>query len=770
MKTNKKFKYSLFSILSFVFAFVSIFCLSLNFKTDVANAEGEAEKFQINFVNKNDSLILGDIEYENDMFYDTASGKVVDSDGTEIHVYAKTGLSTDRTFGGWYVYNKSFTNCFEPLGTSYGVSFDLTDLLTQIYSASNKSVYFTENNTITINSAASDETTLRTDASCSEFGNVYIAGVPFSGQIALDYNSEYSFKVSPKAHYRVKSVKIFAGDDYNAGREPVFEQANGLDFTFTTGSADNYTIYVEYEKITYNVEFRIVDRNNNEIISFDTQNHINKTNTTVKIDEPFADKITVNSDNDFRFYGFKLGENDFDLKTLQDSDASFDSTFLTENAVNGKIVVNVVFDRLYKINISSTGEGEFLTYLNGNLVPSTEYEEGAFIAYVSEYESVIIKALPADGSVFENFAGARETEVSKNTLTLSNVRVSRNIVIEFDKEYYEIKVYALDQNKDRLSQFDSLTKVYVNGKASNKLRLGDIITGIVTTENSLTASHRLDSRYYIFDGSDWEELPLIAGVDYVISQDFINKYVAAGQKMLYISARYTRVYNVKISLDSLSLGCGYFDVAITDLDNNTTYVSKTDNYNGYLETGYSIRVYAYSYRGYEFDSFTIPNTGSPNKNMISKIVTNDNIAFGLVYNKTDVAVKISTESKSAKIESMLDGDVKVGDEITLSYKLNFSRNLDKVYINNVKASKLNNVRITDNAIIISITKDFLAGLDKDGNIKVKIATSPDSSFIVFAIVLPLLVASVVAGLAVSLVMYFKSKKRIEDIKKNGFVK
>lgn len=772
MKTNKKLKYGLFSILSFVFAFVSILCLTLSFKANVANAENEPEKFQINLINKNDKLILGDAEYTDELFFDTTSQKVVDSDGTEIHVYAKTGLSSDRTFGNWYVYNKNFVNCFEPLGTSYGVSFDLTDLLTQIYASSEKSVYFTENNTISIYSSAMNESLFEIDSSCNEFGDVYISGVKIHGKFSLDYNTEYNFKVVPNEHYAVKSVKIFAGDGYNSGADPEFYQNSGLNFTFTTGSADNYSIYVEYEKITYDIEFKFVDRNLNEIASFDSQNHINKASTSVKLDERFADNITVSDDNDYRFYGFKIGNNDFDLISLQEAGSTFDGSFLTENTSNGKIIINAIFDKLSKVAVSVNGDGDFLTYLNGSLVPSTEYEDGEYNTYVSEYETLIIKALPSDGCVFENFDGAKETEVTKNTLTLSTVRSARNITINFDKEYYQIVVCAMDQNQDRLSQFDSLTKVYVNGHESNKLRLDDVITGIVTIENSLTVSHKLSSTYYIYNygSSSWEEFPFIASVNYNINQDFVDKYVAPGQKVVYFSARYTRVYNVKIALDGLSAGCGCFDVAITDLNGKTTYVSKTDDYNGYLEAGYGIRVYAYSYRGYDFESFTIPNTGSPNKTMISKIITNDDISFGLVYKKIDVAVNISAKSNSAKIQNMLDGNVMIGDEITLSYKLNFSRELDEVYINNVKASSLSNVKVTDNAIIISVTKDFLAGLDEKGTIEVDVTTGPDANYIVLAIVLPILVATVVAGFAVSLIMYFKSKKRIEEIKKNGLVK
>ena len=300
--------------------------------------------------------------------------------------------------------------------------------------------------------------------------------------------------------------------------------------------------------------------------------------------------------------------------------------------------------------------------------------------------------------------------------------------------------------------------IYVNGVKTNKIRIGDKITRIETIVGSLNADYKIQE-YQIFNKIANRFVPYNEGLK------FDETYVTEGtENVLYVKAIYTRQYRASVYIDELSKGSGYFTVEILNsawvLQNR--YDKKTE-FNMTLSAGTKVRVTAYSYRGYAFNKFTLENENPADKEIITKSIENEDVSLGLVYEKSDVNVKIESTSEHAKTQNLSSNKVQIGDKITIAYKLDFSYELKNVYINKVRADKLDNVHNDGNSIVIDVTKEFLSSLDKNGNINVEIKTVRDGSYISFVIVIPIILVLIAGAAAVSVVYFIKAKKKRDEI-------
>ena len=761
---NNKTKFSV--LLSLVFAFALVFTLAFSFPfaKNGSFAEGETvlEKIEINFVNKSDLVFNGENEFSDEIYYNKTENRLEDKNGQEIDLNVKTN---DALFTAWFVFNANVENDFEQLGSDYGASFKLLKLVQKIYASENNENYVVDGK-ISLLSVRENNTVLTIDQSVNDFGKLYVSGVLVENKITLDFGTEYSFEIVPTNNYALTIAKIYGGADFgNPGRDPKFTSTN-KNFTFTTTTLSNYTLAAEYEKINYVVNFLAVDRSMVAYADMTVSSYLNIVATTGKVDETLKNKVTVSSDNNFRFFACKIMNNqtnsyeEFDLLSVQENDQVLGADFYDKYASNGKVDVYVVFDKLYQIKVSATGEGEFAAYVNQIPVSSEKIVDGVLTTYVSAFEKVEIYALPGKGSIIESVENVLSSELENGKITLQDISKNREIKINFDEQFYVLKVYAFDNKDERLSQYDMNSIIYVNGIKTNKIRIGDKITRIETIVGSLNADYKIQE-YQIFKKDANRFVPYNEGLQ------FDETYVTEGtDNVLYVRAIYTRQYRASVYIDELSKGSGYFTVEILNsawvLQNR--YDKKTE-FNMTLSAGTKVRVTAYGYRGYSFSKFTLENDNPADKEIITKSIENEDVSLGLVYEKTDVNVKIESTSEHAKTQNLSSNKVQIGDKITIAYKLDFSYELKNVYINNVRADKLDNVRVDGNSIVIDVTKAFLGSLDKNGNINVDVKTVRDGSYISFVIVIPIILVLITGAAAVSVVYFIKAKKKRDEIAK-----
>lgn len=759
---NNKTKFSV--LLSLVFAFALVFTLafSLPFAKNSSFAEGETvhEKIEINFVNKSDLVLSGENEFSDEIYYNKTKNRLEDKNGQEIDLNVKTN---DALFTAWFVYNVNSVNNFEQLGSDYGASFKLLKLVQKIYASENNENYVVDGK-ISLLSVRENNTVLTIDHSVNDFGKLYVSGILVENKITLDFGTEYSFEIVPTNNYALTIAKIYGGADFGTpGSDPKFTSAN-KNFTFATTTLSNYTIAAEYEKINYVVNFLAVDRSMVAYADMTVSSYLDIVATTGKVDETLKNKVTISSDNNYRFFACKIMNNqtnsyeEFDLRSVQENGQVLGADFYDKYASNGKVDVYVVFDKLYQIKVSATGEGEFAAYVNQNPVSSEKIVDGVLTTYVSAFEKVEIYALPGKGSIIANVENVSSSELENGKITLQDISENREIKINFDEQFYVLKVYAFDNKDERLSQYDMNSIIYVNGVKTNKIRIGDKITRIETIVGSLNADYKIQE-YQIFNKIANRFVPYNEGLK------FDETYVTEGtENVLYVKAIYTRQYRVSVYIDELSKGSGYFTVEILNsawvLQNR--YDKKTE-FNMTLSAGTKVRVTAYSYRGYAFNKFTLGNENPADKEIITKSIENEDVSLGLVYEKSDVNVKIESTSEHAKTQNLSSNKVQIGDKITIAYKLDFSYELKNVYINKVRADKLDNVHNDGNSIVIDVTKEFLSSLDKNGNINVEIKTVRDGSYISFVIVIPIILVLIAGAAAVSVVYFIKAKKKRDEI-------
>lgn len=765
MKTLLKNRMKAFAVFGFIFVVFAFICGSFSPFQNVVYAENVGEKIQVNFINKSDKILQNSEEFLGDIYYNQTQNRLETESGEALNLKVSTATSTEYH---WYVYNSQETNGFEVLSDFSEKEFDLLQLVQKVYSASNKSNYII-NGKISVLSVKENDLSLQfnVDGSVYANGKIYVSGVEIKNQITLNKNTNYNFEIITNNHYSFKSAKIFNGEE----SIPAVEKTeNSFAFTTGSGAVESHRISAEYEKVEYSINLLAKDRTYNDFDAFVNSEHISKTSTTGKVDETFNDQITISSTNNFRFVKCVIFNretrvyDDFNLAQLQNDNTALNADFYSNYADDENTVeILVLFDKLFEIKVSAVGNGNFVGYVNEELVESDKYQNGIMTVYVSSLDNLTIYMVPDDGFVVSSISSVSDSEITGGKIVIENANQNREIQISYEKFFYNINVYAFDNNNQRLSHFDSFSKIYVNGNVSNKIRIGDALTKIETLDSGNSDYSLNEYSIYNYTGNRFE----------IFTEGAIltDEYVTEGDNNVYIKATYSRLYTASVYIDSLSEDAGYFKVEL--LNSNGTVADSLYNITNFervVSSGMKIRVTASAYRGYEFSSFTLENTNPVDNYIITKEIKNEDVSVGLVYKKVPVDVKISSISKHANIQCLSSETVQVGDIITISYEIDFAYALKNVYVNNTRADKLNNVSVTDNSIMITITKDFLKNLDTNGNIVINAKTTHDASFISIAIVIPSLILVLLVGAIVAVVYFVKAKKKLEEISSSEIMK
>lgn len=751
MKKSRLIKFSV------LFAFVFSLCFMFFAPSSVAVAEQNRELVQINFVNKAiDKIVTSesqDEEYTGEIYYDVTENKIENENGQEIDLWIST---TDNSFDSWFIQNVEENDGFEELN-GLTCKTNLKPILQKAYA--NKEKYVVDGQISLLSKKDSAVTTeLRVDSSVNEHGKLYVSGVEVRGKIVLNRNQIYNMKVVPNQHFKVVNVEVFKQNENES-----FSRSETGEFDEITLSPVGYhVVKAEFAKVDYEVNFVFSNREHEAISDVQISDFINKTSTTGQVDETLNEVPSFQSNNSYRYFRCEVYDLVNDRYDVVNLDVSFSGTFFNNCEVDQTVTIFVIYDQLFEVNVSFDEDlGDVVAYVDNVAVLENCYGEDVLTIYVSALEEVDLFVVPKNGFVVSSVENVDENEINNEKITLKNLSQKREISVLFEEEHYVISVYSYLDNGKTLNGFENYSEVEVEGEKTNKIKAGQRITKIETTLPS-DSDYKFE-KYQIYrrNGNAWE--------DCVFGMEITPDYVTAGENKVYVKVVYSRFYRVSVYIDDLSAGAGYFDVKIFDKDNEVIPSQTQRNVTEYskaLEAGMYVYVEAKSFAGYEFNSFTFHS----NDNVLIKKIENENLSIGLVFKKVNVDIEIVSKSKNVSIHSLTKDSVSVGEKITIAYDVDFSYKLKNVYINKVRADKLDNVTVHDNAIVIDVTKTFLASLDDEGTILVNVKTTRDAGFVSFVIIIPILITLLGAGAVVSVVFYVKTKKKHSKIEDQEIMK
>lgn len=767
MKTSFKKRFSgfLFGLIAFAFM-LSVGSLT---PSNTAYAAVDSQNISISFINPGDKLLNNETEYSSNVLYNSETNTLYTSEGVVADIYVETAA---QMFESWSVYNNS-TKTFDVVSSTYSNRFSLKTLITDLYSRPNSTDYFTANEeqglTLSLLSTKTEgnRATLNIPSSVRAIVDFSINGVEISSSVNLLRNTEYNVMLKAKPHYSLISAGIYEGATYIDSLDPSVTLTEGSKANFNTLARQNYNLYAECEKNTYTVTLKAFDIDTSKAIDVNAGDYFNVTSSSVKVGEAIADTITVDSTNAYAYNSTKAYNHVTNEYETIDLSAVFSSEMLSKYISNDQLEIAVFFDKLYAVNLSASAGGSYVVYINDAIQNEGVALTSTSSFYLKKSDKIEVVALPDAEKVFDGFTNANDKEVSSNHLTLTNLTEDRNINVSFDREYFNVNIFAVDVNEERLYNLDQNTSLYVNKYLSHKLRVGDRLTSLVHVDNTADRSHRF-VRYEIYNKSttSWQNYVLVGEGDQV-NTTFVENYVVGNNKEVFIRAVYERVFNVKIGLQEFSKGAGYFDVDILRVDSPipvNSYENLT-SFNDYIPSGYIVQVTAYAYNGFEFDSFNTLNQNPIDKNILKKTVKVEDISFLLSFAKSTVELNLNDKSNKVDVENVEQTTVQIGDVITLPYKLYTTREFDKVLINGKNAKDLDNVKVTSNSIVITITREFLQTLNDTNDLQIEVKTTLDASVIIFGVIIPVLIALMIAGAVTVTVLYVKSKKQLEKLSK-----
>lgn len=749
MKKSRLIKFSV------IFAFMFSLCFMFFTPSSVAVAEQNRELVQINFVNKAiDKVVLSESseEYVGEIYYDVSENKIENENGQEINLSI---LTTEDSFESWSIHNSAVTDGFEKIDGLTNKA-DLKPIIQKAYAEKTK--YVIDGKISLLSKKVSSITTeVRVDSSVNEHGKLYVSGVEVKNKIVLNRNQSYEMKVVANQHYQVKSVEVFRPNE----DESVLSSETG-EFSILLGSVEYHVLKAEFEKINYNVNFVFTNRNHEEVSGVQVSDFISKTSTTGKINEALNEIPTFQTNNSYRFYRCEVFDHVNDRYDVVDISGACSEVFYNNCEVDQTVTIFVIYDQLFEVEVSFDDDlGEIVAYVDDVATAESSYGEDVLTLYVSTLEEVELFVIPNNGFVVSRIENVSNEELNGEKITLKNLEQGRAISVLLEEEFCLVNVYAYLDDGKTLNGFENYTEVFVDGEKTNKVKFGQKITKIETTLPS-DSDYKFE-KYQIYrrNGNAWE--------DCVFGMEITSDYVTAGENKVYVKVVYSRLYKATVFIDELSVGAGYFDVKILNKNNEVISSETKKNITEYsksLEAGMYVYVEAKAFVGYEFNNFTFQSSD----NVLIKKIENENISIGLVFKKINVDVDIVSKSKNVSIQSLTKDSVSVGEKITIAYDVDFSYKLKNVYINKVRADKLENVTVQDNAIVIDVTKEFLASLDDEGTILVDVKTTRDASFVSFAIIIPILITILGAGAVVSVVLYVKAKKKHSKISDQEIMK
>ncbi len=767
-----------FLIMSFVFMFAAFTGVSLTHGKVFATGEHELMPLNVKFISSHDGLYSGTDLYSSEIYFDLTDEKLVNESGDDLTGALQVKTDLGLAFDSWSIYNYK-DKSFDVLGGLVPAEFDLDGLVGFFMSLDDEEqeAYY-QNDTIVLHALAISKTTLVFDDQAMSNAKVLVGGVDIGSQITLNQASTYSIQAIANKYYHFNYVHMATSAQYSAesfDNKPVNQ---AFDYEFASGISDSYHISVNTALTSYAVSFEAVDEDLQAQDTLVSADYLGVLATTVKLDEQIANQPSlINEDStDWKFVGYKVENQNSEEVDAFDTTTILTSALLDNYIKDGALKIYAVFTKLYKVQVSADDFGTFIvekldgTYQN---ITIDNINEGVFTYYVTGYDTLKITAMPDENCKFVGFNGVTTADVEYNVCTLTDFDKNYNVTIDFMAHAYKIVVAAVDSLNANYSSageiiegYDAYISVYVNNILADSVVLGDKITMISTNFEQTSASHRF-IKYQIYSYvNGWEELIILKDAGKEITANFISNYVNKDQ-VIYIRACFVKTFMVNIDIEEACAGRGYFNIKVYDKDAGQYVFNaiRLTKFHDFVDVNSRISIEAKPYTGYKFTQFTIPNTGAVTKNIITKDVNFEDLNFGIVFDKTDVELAISAKSENASVNAISSDKVQVGDKITFTYELNVGTKIKNVTINDVNIKKMNNVTVTDNAVIIDVTSEFLDSLGTKKTLNLNLETGMDGEFISMAIIIPITLAAMLVGAIYTLVIYLKARKKYQEIER-----
>lgn len=560
-------------------------------------------------------------------------------------------------------------------------------------------------------------------------GVVQVNGVSmnFGATSAAYAGTDYTVSSTLASYYEVEeyTVNYPAVNGISAKEEKYTAQSFAL--SLDSGYEGSViTITVKYRAMDLTFTIYAIDTNQNSIGN--PSEYVSLTSGTFNVNGTFSENIDIFETQRYRFSelripnrrvsgNYTLTGNDLrqdDGYVLRNNAISLDEGFLYNYSYNNEVVIYLVYEEYYLINITSA-EGGYLTIFldeGSGYIESAyaglENSEGEVESTVSLYlkngVKIRIDATASDAYKFNTYSvdGPLYTIIG----TQLNFVASEDTVVlgQFGYVTYTIKYIAKTDGGSTIGVIDG--GIFVNGEKTNIAKLGDI----VTLELPPVSKYKLlNIKLTLNNGSEIE-----VGYDdiksFTLTKDAVVKYFNE-KNIATITATYSRQRTFTINLDDISSG----SVAcyIVEGDSETPFNAVIGE--SYIFNANTvIKIVATPAKYYEFNEFKGQITASEitaDDNIVNIKLSSDRIIL-VSFKPTEYFLEIidaSGENVNGEF-SAKSRNIKIGDTVVLTFSPNNGYAIHTWTINGIDVLAENvqdNIVFSGNTVSITIDAEWL---------------------------------------------------------------
>ena len=568
-------------------------------------------------------------------------------------------------------------------------------------------------------------------------GVVQVNGVSmnFGGNSAAYAGTDYTVSSTLASYYEVEeyTVNYPAVSGISAKEEKYTAQSFALSLDSRYEGAV-ITITVKYRAMDLTFTIYAIDTNQNSIGN--PSEYVSLTSGTFNVNGRLSENIEIFETQRYRFSelrimnrrtseNYTLTSNDLsqgDGYVLRNDAIAFDENFLYNYSYENEVVIYLVYDEYYLINVTSS-EGGYLTIfidegngyiesayagLEENTGDGEENEKPVIISTVSLYlksgVKIRIDATASDAYKFNTYTvdGPLYTIIG----TQLNFVASEDTVVlgQFGYVTYTIKYIAKTDGGSTIGVIDG--GIFVNGEKTNIAKLGDIVTLELPPESKYKL---LNIKLTLNNGSEIE-----VGYDdiksFTLTKDAVVKYFNE-KNIATITATYSRQRTFTVNIDDISSG----SVAcyIVEGDSETPFnavIGETYIFNANTV----IKIVATPAKYYEFNEFKGQITASEitaDDNIVNVKLSSDRIIL-VSFKPTEYFLEIidaSGENVNGEF-SAKSRNIKIGDTVVLTFSPNNGYAIRTWTINGIDVLAENvqdNIVFSGNTVSITIDAEWL---------------------------------------------------------------
>lgn len=560
-------------------------------------------------------------------------------------------------------------------------------------------------------------------------GVVQVNGVSmnFGATSAAYAGTDYTVSSTLASYYEVEEYTVnypaVSGISAKEEKYTVQSFALSLDSRYE-GSVINIT--VKYRAVDLTFTIYAIDTNQNSIGN--PSEFASLTSGTFNVNGRLSENIEISETQRYRFSelrilnrrtseNYTLTSNDLsqgDGYVLRNDAIAFDENFLYNYSYENEVVIYLVYDEYYLINVTSS-EGGYLTIFidegNGYIESAyagLEISEGEVESTVSLYlksgVKIRIDATASDAYKFNTYSvdGPLYTIIG----TQLNFVASEDTVVlgQFGYVTYTIKYIAKTDGGSTIGVIDG--GIFVNGEKTNIAKLGDI----VTLELPPVSKYKLLNIKLTLNSGSETEVNYDQIKSFTLTKDAVANYFNE-KNIATITATYSRQRTFTVNIDDISSG----SVAcyIVEGDSETpldAVIGETYIFNANTV----IKIVATPAKYYDFNEFKGQITASEitaDDNIINVKLSSDRIIL-VSFKPTEYFLEIidaSGENVNGEF-SAKSRNIKIGDTVVLTFSPNNGYAIRTWTINGIDVlaeDVQDNIVFSGNTVSITIDKDWL---------------------------------------------------------------